>query len=77
MSACRRELIQHFHTVALFDLSLTLTSINYKTFTYMVHTFFHPLRSVKAKFAFAAVVSSVSVADSTKGTHVKFDLTLT
>ena len=59
---CRTTLIQHFHLVTLFDLTLTFTK--YKAHTYMSP--FHPLRSLLAQFGFAAVISPVSVADKAK-----------
>ena len=75
MSICRTELIQHLQTVALFNLSLTLTSINYKTFAYMVPS--SSLEKRYGKVCVCSCVSPVSVADRAKGARVKFDLTLT
>ena len=59
----RTTLMQHFHLVTLFDLTLTFTQ--YKVHTYMLP--FSPLeKPVLATLRLVAVISSVLAADRAK-----------
>ena len=55
---CRTTDMQHFHLVTLFDLTLTLTFTYYKAHSYTQLS--QPLRSLMAKFGFAAIIIHVS-----------------
>ena len=48
LKTCVAQLVQHFHSVTLFDLALTLAFTLYKDYAYMV--LLHPLRGILIKF---------------------------